>query len=147
MKHYFTIIVFFILAIQAYAQNNLEQTEFPPPQPGTSLQIPDDYIFTIVSVMPKFKGNVNKWLSDNIQYPYSARQNRIEGKVILKFVVEKDGSISNVKVIKGVNKVLDNEALRLIKIMPKWNPGMNNGLAVRTYFTLPVTFKIDNEDS
>ena len=83
-----------------------------------------------------------KWLANNINYPESAQQNDIQGRVIVKFVVEKDGSIGNVTILKGVDKDLDREAMRVVKKMGKWQPGKNNGVAVRSYFQLPVVFKL-----
>ena len=105
-------------------------------------------IFQAVEQPAEFPGGQSKlmsWLSSNIRYPDAAQQNGIQGRVIVKFVVEKDGSISNVSVQKGVDKDLDNEAIRVVKKMPKWQPGKNNGQAVRSYFTLPVTFKLANQ--
>ena len=93
----------------------------------------------------EFPGGMAKlmsWLSSNIRYPEAAAQNDIQGRVIVKFVVEKDGSIGNVTVVKGVDKDLDREAIRVVKKMPKWQPGKNNGVSVRSYFNLPVTFKL-----
>lgn len=85
------------------------------------------------------------WLSSNIRYPEEAYQKGIEGKVTVRFVVEKDGSVSGVTVLKGITPDLDAEAIRLIKRMPKWIPGMILGEPVRSYFTLPVTFKRTNK--
>ena len=86
-----------------------------------------------------------KWLSNNIRYPESAQQNGISGRVVVKFVVEKDGSIGNPTIVKGVDRDLDQEALRVVKRMPKWQPGKNNGQPVRSYFNLPVTFRLQNQ--
>ena len=91
---------------------------------------------------PGGMGALMKWLSNNIRYPEAAAQNDIQGRVIVKFVVEKDGSIGTVTVLKGVDKDLDKEAIRVVKKMPKWQPGKNNGVAVRCYYNLPVTFKL-----
>lgn len=104
-------------------------------------------IFEAVEQPAEFPGGqaaLMKWLSNNIRYPDSAQQNGVQGRVIVKFVVEKDGSISNAQVVKGVDRDLDQEALRVVKKMPKWQPGKNNGQAVRAYFTLPVQFKLAN---
>lgn len=104
-------------------------------------------IFEAVEQPAEFPGGqaaLMKWLSSNIRYPENAQQNGVQGRVIVKFVVEKDGSISNAQVVKGVDKDLDQEALRVVKRMPKWQPGKNNGQAVRAYFTLPVSFKLAN---
>ncbi|MCH5214299.1 MAG: energy transducer TonB [Muribaculaceae bacterium] len=107
-----------------------------------------DKIFEAVEQPAEFPGGqsaLTKWLSNNIRYPEQAQQNGVSGRVIVRFVVEKDGSIGNVTVLKGVDKDLDNEAIRVVKRMPKWQAGKNNGQAVRSYFTLPVTFKLQNQ--
>ena len=92
--------------------------------------------------MPSFKGNVNQWLASNLSYPAVAAENGVQGRVIVQFVVEKDGSVSNVQVVRSVDPALDREAVRVVKSMPKWNPGMNNGQPARVKYTLPVTFKL-----
>lgn len=107
----------------------------------------EEEIFVAVEQMAEFKGGQSalmKYLNSNIRYPELAAQNDIQGKVIVRFVVEKDGSIGQVSIVKGVDKSLDKEAIRVVKGMPKWQPGKNNGVAVRSYFTLPVTFKLQN---
>ena len=107
-----------------------------------------DEIFKAVEQPAEFPGGqsaLTKWLSNNIRYPDAAQQNNVQGRVVVQFVVEKDGSISGAKVVKGVDKDLDAEALRVVKKMPKWQAGKNNGQAVRSYFTLPVTFKLANQ--
>lgn len=107
-----------------------------------------DQIFQAVEQPAEFPGGQSalmKWLSSNIRYPESAQQNGVSGRVVVKFVVEKDGSISGATIVKGVDKDLDQEALRVVKRMPKWQAGKNNGQAVRSYFTLPVTFKLQNQ--
>ena len=86
-----------------------------------------------------------KWLSNNIRYPEAAQQNDIQGRVVVKFVVEKDGSVGHAEIARGVDKDLDREALRVVNKMPKWQPGKNNGVAVRSYFNLPVTFRLQNQ--
>lgn len=105
-------------------------------------------IFEAVEQQAEFKGGqaaLMKWLSSNIRYPELAAQNNISGRVTVKFTVEKDGSISNPTIAKGVDKELDKEALRVVSKMPKWNPGKNNGVAVRSYFYLPVVFKLNEQ--
>lgn len=104
-------------------------------------------IFEAVEQQAQFPGGqaaLMKWLSNNIKYPELAQQNNVEGRVTVKFTVEKDGSISNPVIAKGVDKDLDREAIRVVKKMPKWQPGKNNGVAVRSYFYLPVVFKLQH---
>ncbi|MBD5184432.1 MAG: energy transducer TonB [Bacteroidales bacterium] len=115
------------------------------PKPVVEEKKEDNKIFEAVEQPAEFPGGMAKlmsWLSSNIRYPEAAAQNDIQGRVIVKFVVEKDGSIGNVTVVKGVDKDLDREAIRVVKKMPKWQPGKNNGVSVRSYFNLPVTFKL-----
>lgn len=105
-------------------------------------------VFEAVEQPASFPGGQNallQWLGANIRYPSSAAEKNIQGRVILKFVVEKDGSISNIQVLRGVDADLDKEAVRVIRSMPKWQPGRNNGEVVRTYFTIPITFKLQSE--
>ena len=102
-------------------------------------------IFDVVEENPEFVGGMAKlyeYLGKNIQYPEMAKENGIQGKVFVQFVVWKDGTIRDVKVVKGVHKTLDNEATRVVKPMPKWTPGKQRGKAVNARFTLPIKFRI-----
>lgn len=102
----------------------------------------ENKVSTVAEQMPSFKGNVNRWLSQNLTYPAEAAEKRIEGRVIAKFIVEKDGSISNVQVVRSVHPLLDKQAVDVLMRMPKWNPGKNNGQPARIWFTLPVNFRL-----
>ena len=100
-------------------------------------------IFEVVEQQPQFPGgSVNGWLADHIKYPVVAAENGISGRVVVQFVVERDGSVSQVRVVRGVDPSLDKEAQRVISSMPKWIPGKQNGQAVRSRFTVPVTFRL-----
>ena len=102
-------------------------------------------VFDVVEQMPSFPGGdaeLMKFLHDHMKYPAVAEENGIQGRVICTFVVERDGSISDVKVIKSVDPSLDKEAIRVLKSMPKWIPGKQNGSAVRVKYTVPVTFRL-----
>jgi len=102
-------------------------------------------IFEVVEQMPSFPGGdaaLMQFLSKNIKYPVVAEENGIQGRVIATFVVERDGSITDVKVVKSVDPSLDKEAVRVLKSMPKWIPGKQNGSAVRVKYTVPVTFRL-----
>lgn len=101
-------------------------------------------VFEAVEQQAQFKGNVNKWLSSHINYPQAAQENNVQGKVVVRFIVEKDGSVSGVTILKSVDRDLDREAIRVVKSMPKWQPGKNNGVPVRSYFTLPINFRLAN---
>lgn len=105
-------------------------------------KVEDNHCYDMAEQMPSFKGNVNQWLASNLSYPAVAAENGISGIVIVQFFVEKDGSITDIQVARSIDPALDREAVRVIKHMPKWNPGMNNGQPVRTKYTLPVTFKL-----
>lgn len=108
----------------------------------------DNEIFVVIDEQAEFPGGLPalmKWLSQQIRYPEAAQQNDIQGRVVVRFVVEKDGSIGQVTIVKGINKDLDSEAIRVVKNMPKWHPGKNNGIPVRSYFNLPVTFRLDSK--
>ncbi len=102
-------------------------------------------VFVVVENMPSFPGgNVQKWISKNVKYPVLAMENGIQGKVFVQFVIERDGSITDVKVVRGVDSSLDKEAIRVVKAMPKWTPGKQRGKAVRVSFTLPINFQLSN---
>ena len=101
--------------------------------------------FEVVEQMPSFPGGDAKlmeWLSKNIKYPAIAEENGVQGRVIVRFVVGKDGSISQATVVRSVDPSLDKEALRVVKAMPRWIPGKQNGASVPVWFTLPVTFQL-----
>lgn len=95
-----------------------------------------------VEQMPEFNGNINKYLSEAINYPVIAIEIGLQGKVLCEFVVNKDGTIVDVRVVRGIDRSLDNEALRVIKSMPAWKPGRMNGKAVRVKYNLPVNFRL-----
>jgi protein TonB len=102
-------------------------------------------VFDVVEVMPQFPGGdaeLMKYLNTHIKYPAIAEENGVQGRVVCTFVVERDGSITDVKVMKSVDPSLDKEAIRVLKSMPKWIPGKQNGSAVRVKFTVPVTFRL-----
>ena len=123
-----------------------EQVVVKEPEPEVKHE--EEKIFVAVEQRAQFPGGeaaMMKFLSNNVRYPEAAQQNDVQGKVIVNFVVEKDGSIGHVKIAKGVDKDLDREAMRVVKKMPKWQPGKNNGVAVRSYFNLPVTFRLQNQ--
>ena len=99
-------------------------------------------IHLFVEEMPVFPGNLNTWIYNNIRYPEAAKEKKLEGKVYIKFVIEKDGSISNVNIIRGVCPELDHEAKNVIASMPKWIPGKQNNTPVRVSYTVPVYFAL-----
>ena len=106
----------------------------------------NDMVFDVVEVMPQFPGGqiaMLQYLMENIKYPEQAMKEGIQGRVTVRFIVEKDGSISDVKPVLSVHPLLNKEAVRVVKSMPKWSPGKHNGKPVRVRFNLPVMFKLN----
>ena len=116
--------------------------EIAQPEPSKE---EENKVFDVVEEQPSFPGGqgaLMQWLSDNIKYPVIAAENGVQGRVIVQFVVSKTGSISDVKVVRGVDPSLDREAVRVVSQMPKWTPGRQNGTTVNVRYTLPVTFRL-----
>ena len=108
-------------------------------------EVEEEQIFQVVEEMPEFPGGMGecmKWLGKNMKYPTISQENGVQGRVIVQFVVNSDGSIVDAQVVRGVDPYLDKEALRVIGLMPKWKPGKQRGKAVRVKFTLPVMFRL-----
>lgn len=108
---------------------------------GTGIGI-GDKPFKYVEQMPEFTGDLYQYLSQHVAYPEAARQDGIQGKVFVRFVVNEDGNISDAEVLKGIGGGCDQEALRVVRGMPKWKPGRQNGRTVKVYFTLPIVFML-----
>ena len=108
----------------------------------------DDDIYTVVDEKPQFPGgdeDLKQWINSNVQYPIIAIQENIQGRVFVKFIIEKDGSIGKVEIARGRHPELDKEAIRVIRSIPfKFKPAILKGKAVRTWFTYPVTFKLQD---
>ena len=132
---------FFLTPDKTEVTVNIDKEQETPLPPG-----PDaNGIYTVVEVMPEFPGGMNgclNFIAKNIKYPAEAQEKKIMGKVIVQFVVEKDGTLSSFKIVRSVDELLDNEALRVLKMMPKWTPGTQRGKAVRVKYTMPVTFTL-----
>ena len=112
---------------------------------GTGGEELSDEPFEVVEEQPEFPGGMNafrKYLQDHLHYPESAQDAGIQGKVIVRFVVERDGSATAVEVYKGVDPALDKEAVRVVKSIPKWKPGKQQGKAVRTRYVIPIVFSL-----
>nr|WP_302828972.1 M56 family metallopeptidase [uncultured Bacteroides sp.] len=111
--------------------------------------VPKDVVFEVVEVMPEFldggMSGLMTYLSKNVKYPAEAISQKIEGRVVVQFVINKDGSISDVGLTRSANPLLDKEAIRVISAMPKWKPGMQRGMAVRVKYTVPVMFRLPAE--
>ena len=110
-------------------------------------KVDNDSIYQIVEVMPEFPGGMDqmaKFLSENIKYPEEAKDKGVSGRVFISYVIEKDGSVSSAKVMRGIGGGCDEEALRVVNAVPKWKPGLMKGKPVRVNYMLPVNFKLDD---
>ena len=119
----------------------IQQIELPDEEPEEEIE----EVFMVVAEMPEFPGGMAKlmkYFSDNVRYPVVAAENGIQGRVICQFTVWKDGTIRDIVVVKGVDKALDKEAVRLIENMPNWKPGKQRGKAVSCKYTVPVSFRL-----
>ena len=109
----------------------------------------EEVVFQVVEEMPEFPGGMGeamKFLAKNIKYPVAAQQAKIEGRVIVQFVVERDGSISDIHTVRSVSPELDAEAIRVVSLMPKWNPGKQRGKAVAVKYTMPIMFRLQTPE-
>jgi len=133
-----TLFILFCFSMQfiALGQNTADSTK-------KLNNIANDEVFNVVEEMPDFPGGDDarmKFLMKNLKYPKDARENNIEGVVYIEFVVEKDGSLTNIKVKRGIGGGCDEESIRVVKLMPNWKPGKQRGEYVRTQFILPFKF-------
>ncbi len=130
--------------IDVDADDDTEMEEYIPPEEDDE-EIVEAEIFTVVEAMPEFPGGMAKlmgFLGKNIKYPPLAKESGIQGRVFINFVVEPNGQISNVKVLRGIGGGCDEEAVRVVNSMPKWKPGMQRGKPVRVSYNLPVKFTL-----
>lgn len=119
-------------------------------EPKSSKGPTEDNTFYEVEEPAEFPGGLAalmKWLSNNMRYPEEAQCDSIQGRVIVRFVVEKNGAIGDISILKSIHPALDNEAIRIVKRMPRWRPGKNNGQPVRSQFCLPITFRLTSTES
>jgi protein TonB len=133
-------------SIEINTEDDKEEVVIAAPVEAPEEEEEEEVIFVVVETMPEFPGGQQalfKFLSENVKYPVIAQENGIQGRVICQFVVNKDGSIVDVEVVRsGGDPSLDKEAVRVIKSMPKWKPGKQRGKAVRVKYTVPVNFKL-----
>lgn len=116
----------------------------PPPPPAPKPEV-SNKVFDVVEEMPHFPGGpaaLQAFLLSNTKYPVVAQENGVQGRVIVSFVVERDGSITDVRVVRSVDPSLDREASRVVRSMPRWSPGKQNGSTVRVKYTVPVVFRL-----
>lgn len=128
----------------AYSQNENNKIEIEEISNKTQTNF-DEKTYFVVEEMPKYKGGYNamkSFLKANVKYPQDAKKQRIEGVVYVRFTIDKAGNVTNVKAVKGVNKKLDTEAVRVISSMPKWKAGSQNGKKANVYFTIPIKFSL-----
>ena len=136
MKYVLSLML--LSSIASYGQEIVPPPPMPPEPP---VEIVEDEVFQIVEIQPEFPGGIEKmmqFISNNFQYPQIDMDNGIQGRVYVSFVVERDGTISTLKVLRGVSKTIDAEAIRVIKKMPNWKPGEQAGKKVRVKYILPI---------
>lgn len=154
LRMFLSVIGFFIVfAMVTVSCSNDKEPELPETPVGQKsvensekTTPPGDVVFTVVEKMPEFPGGMSalmKFIGDHITYPKQAKQAGIQGKVFIRFIVEKDGSVSNVKVLRGIGGGCDEEAMRVVKMLPKWKAGEQNGQKVRVSFNIPIKFSLD----
>ncbi len=137
------------IMIDAESDENTQMDEYVAPPPSAVAveeeEIEEAEIFTVVEESPSFPGGEEariRFLQENIEYPQMARESGIQGTVYMTFVVEPSGSVSAVRVLRGIGGGCDEEAVRVIQKMPKWNPGKQRGKPVRVQFTMPIKFTL-----
>ncbi len=119
-----------------------EETEIQIIEVEEEEEVEESTLFHIVEQMPEFPGGLQKYLAKNIKYPEIAKENDIQGKVYVNFVVNEKGEVEQVKIIRGVDRSLDKEALRVVRSLPNWNAGRQRGRAVRVSINIPIIFKL-----
>ena len=142
MKKQLSLLTLLLYGLISFSQENVIQIEIPKEE---TIALDSNEIFIIVdepATYPEGTQAMMAFIRENITYPESAREKKLQGRVFVQFVINKNGSISAIKVVKGVCAALNNEAINVIKKMPNWIPGKNNGEAVRSIARLPISFKL-----
>ena len=131
---------------------NPQQTETAAPdasdtatETAAPAPTPTDSVYEVAEVMPEFPGGTQalfKFISENLEYPQHAINGQIEGRVVVQFVVDKTGKVGNIQVVRSIDKLLDQAAIDVVRALPAWKPGMQNGQPVNVRYTLPVSFKL-----
>ena len=130
---------------EADVQREVRPVKPVSPQVVETLPVQGNDVLSVVEQMPEFPGGQTellRWISEHIHYPIYAEKNGIQGRVICTFVVERDGSVTDIQVARSIDPSLDAEAVRVLSQMPNWNPGKQNGSPVRVKYTVPITFKL-----
>ncbi len=133
------------IEIDVEADQDTEIEEYVPIEVDDDEEVEEAQIFTVVESMPSFPGGDKariRFLNENIEYPTMARESGIQGRVYVTFVVERNGMVTDVKILRGIGGGCDEEAKRVVKAMPKWIPGKQRGKPVRVQFTLPIKFTL-----
>lgn len=134
-----------ILDQTAEDSEETKEEEAEEEEPMVNLNDDSEETLRIVEQLPEYPGGMSefvKWLTATLKYPDAALRQRIQGKVMISFIVNKDGSLSDVKIMKGAHKLLDAEAMRVALLMPKWQPGKENGVPCKTMVAIPIVFEI-----
>jgi TonB family protein len=148
----FGIVILFLIPFLGNAQDSdtkKEENTVITIENGKVKGENEEEVFTIVENMPEFPGGqkaLYEFLVKNLKYPAKAKKKGISGKVYVNFVIGKDGQVRDIKVIRGVHKLLDKEAIRVMKAMPKWKPGTQRGKNVNVSYNLPINFKLSRKD-
>lgn len=146
MKLRITIISLLLLC---FADSMSAQSNDVNQEKEKELETQSNVVYETVDENPKFPGGspvLQAFLIKNLKYPEEARKKEIEGKVLVSFVIAKDGSIEEIKSLNQVHPLLDSEAIRVVKLLPNWEPGKKDGKVVRVRFTLPINFKLPKDD-
>ena len=135
------------IVTKEYAKSEDRKKDYVVVVKSKDKETKEEKVFNVVEQMPAFPGGMDemmKYLSMNVRYPEAAKKAGLQGRVVVQFVVEADGSVSNAKVVRSVNEELDAEAVRVIEKMPKWKPGMQDGKAVRVRYNIPIAFRLNS---
>ncbi|GHV55954.1 cell envelope biogenesis protein TonB [Bacteroidia bacterium] len=134
-----------VTTTQSRKNESAQSKTIPPPPPLKTTDKSGKEVFSYVEEMPRFPGGekaMMQWLSENIHYPVTAQEKNIQGRVIVRFIVDSDGSVGNVELVRSIDPALDKEAIRVVQNMPNWIPGKQNGKAVSVYYSLPILFNL-----
>lgn len=135
-----------LLLSASLAMAQTESVHVPPPGQVEPVQGTSDAVYTFVEQMPEYPGGneaMMEFIRKNLRYPEKAKETGVEGRVIVRFVVNEDGTVSDITILRDIGAGCGAEAVHVVKMMPKWKPGKQNGKAVKTYFNLPVMFRLN----
>lgn len=138
------------IVTKEYAKSDERKKDYVVVVKSKDKEAAKENVFDVVEHMPEFPDGMKEmmnYLSTNIHYPEAAHKAGIQGRVVVNFIVEADGTISNANVVRSVNEELDAEAIRVVQNMPKWKPGMQNGKTVRVKYNIPISFRLDSKEN